>query len=93
MIPPTYRILKARHKLLVPILYCQRCSKKEIDTLISSKTISTISLQERDALKLKCKKIGWQYSELPCKGVFKTGGSTLTAGELSEPDKALGRRL
>eukprot|EP00971_Amphidinium_carterae_P134800 2671392-Amphidinium_carterae.3 len=47
-----------------------QASKKEIETLISSKTIAATALQERDALKLKCKKIGWQYSELPCKGVF-----------------------
>eukprot|EP00971_Amphidinium_carterae_P253094 5024947-Amphidinium_carterae.1 len=38
-----------------------QASKKEIDIPFSP---------ERDALKLKCKKIGWQYSELPCKGVF-----------------------
>eukprot|EP00971_Amphidinium_carterae_P252799 5019086-Amphidinium_carterae.1 len=46
-----------------------KASQKEIDTLISSKTISSITLADRDALKLKCKTNGTQYSELPCKGV------------------------
>eukprot|EP00971_Amphidinium_carterae_P251361 4989806-Amphidinium_carterae.1 len=47
-----------------------QASQKEMDSLISSQTVSAITLQDRDALKLKCKKLGWQYSELPCKGVF-----------------------
>eukprot|EP00971_Amphidinium_carterae_P104160 2062740-Amphidinium_carterae.1 len=45
-------------------------AKKEIDTLIASKTISSITLAQRDTLKHKCKADGSQYSELPCKGVF-----------------------
>eukprot|EP00971_Amphidinium_carterae_P045874 902545-Amphidinium_carterae.1 len=47
-----------------------QASQKEIDTLISSKTISSITLSARDSLRLKCKTNGTQYSELPCKGVF-----------------------
>eukprot|EP00971_Amphidinium_carterae_P046231 909832-Amphidinium_carterae.3 len=56
-----------------------QASQKEIDTLISSHTISAITLQDRDALKQKCKKLGWQYSELPCKGVFTIKPDKYTA--------------
>eukprot|EP00971_Amphidinium_carterae_P039965 784656-Amphidinium_carterae.1 len=45
-------------------------AQKELDTLLTSKTVSTITLTQREELKAKCRRTGGQYSELPCKGVF-----------------------
>eukprot|EP00971_Amphidinium_carterae_P251743 4998146-Amphidinium_carterae.1 len=44
-------------------------AQKELDTLLTSKTISSITLTQREELNAirKCRRSGGQYSELPCK--------------------------